>query len=595
MSDRFRGHAELVLGVVFTAWMVWAVARVPFLPSNDGPQHAFVAYVRNHLDDPGSGWADLYAPNDPPSSNGYVQVVRLLEQHVGLDAAHQAFICGMLMAWSWVWFAFLRRMVGAGSFIPLVAFGAAFQWTLWIGLYPFFLASALTPAVLGLVVPRQGERAGVRLAVHVGVAALLLLQAWLHSFAAILSGGLWVALRLAQGTTLRELLRIAATGLPSALYVLDFSRQSPMLAVAGQTYWDFAYHPLQILLEFFLPGPVLHGVLLLGLVVAAAVGRPNRAVFAVGVLLVAVGTLIPSAWSGWELVRPRLAAPGYLLVFAGFAGAPWVLRQLAAVVVVVFVVMRISWAATFNLALSEELQPLVTAVEGLRLDGKSWVYIQAQGPTYSPIFSVEAGSTAFHLGQQLAPEVHGAPYYSHTSDRAVHHILRRAPEEAHWLGPIPHLPNFHAAWFDGAPRQRELLLATNLPVLSFIDDIVLYGLPADRETLEELGFTVRTHRLDEVAGTATFVASFDRACSWVVHVDGPPRDAVLSLGFGTSMTAREMLIVRGGETLVLDGLPCGPSWFTTDVGCLEDRAPHGIIPVRPVDGAAELTCTLSAE
>jgi len=594
MSDRTRigsaGFVELALGLVLSLGIVWAVASVPYLPSNDGPQHSFVAYVRNHLDEP--RWAERYVANNPRTSNGYVQVVRLLEPHVGLEAAHQSFIILMLLAWAWGWFGFLRRMVGAGSMVPLVAFGAAFQWTLWIGLYPFFLASALTPLILALVIPPPERRRDVGVAALVAVAALLLLQAWLHSFAAILTGALWVAVRLAQGTTLRELILIALAGLPSALYVLDFSRSAPMLAAGGGTYWEFSYDLFQTLLEYFLPGPAAHGMLFLVLLPFAALGRSNRPIFAVGLVLVAAGTLLPAAWSGWELVRPRLVAPGYLLMCAGYASGPIWARRGAALVVVTFAVARISWAGAFNQQLHEELAPLRDGVQGLSLDGRTWVYLQTSGPPYSPIFAVQAGSTAFHLAQQLAPAIGGEPYYSHTVDTALHHIVRRTPEYIRWLGPVPRPTDFHSAWWDAPVRQRALHLSTNLAALTFIDDVVLHGLPGDGEVMAELGYKVRLHHREEHTGASTFVGTFGEGCSLRVRVEGPSRDALLSVGFGTSLSPRDVLPVRGGTTVQIDGLPCGPNWITTDLGCVEDRPPADVVPVMPADGASEVRCTL---
>jgi hypothetical protein len=595
MNNRLRiaGVLEMALGLVLSLGIVWAVTRVPYLPSNDGPQHSFVAYVRNHLDEP--RWAERYVANNPRTSNGYVQVVRLLEPHVGLDAAHQMFIIGMLLSWSWAWFVFLRRMIGAGSFIPLVAFGAAFQWTLWIGLYPFFLASALTPVVLALVLATPSMRGRSSLSSFMLAALLLVVQAWLHSFAAVLTGGLWVALRVAQGTTLRELVQIAVAGLPSALYVLDFSRSAPMLAAPGETYWDFSYNLYETLLEFFLPGPFLQGGLFLCLAGLAVLGRPNRPIFAVGLMLVAAGTLLPAAWSGWELVRPRLVAPGYLLMCAGYFAAPALARRGAAVLVGIFVVVRIFWAGGFHRHLHEELAPLRDGVAGLELDGRTWVYLQTQGPPYSPIFAVQAGSTAFHLAQQLAPSIGGEPYYSHTADPSLHHIIRKTPEHVRWLGPIPRPTDLHAAWWDTPVRQRELRISTTLANVTFVDDVVLHGLPGDGDVMAELGYKVRLLRRDEENGSSTFVGTFGDGCSLRVRVEGPPRDAVLSIGFGTSLAPRDVMIVRGGNTVQIDGLPCGPNWITADVGCVEDRPPADVVPVMPSDGAIEVRCTLRDE
>jgi hypothetical protein len=308
---------------------------------------------------------------------------------------------------------------------------------------------------------------------------------------------------------------------------------------------------------------------------------------------VAVGTLLPATWSGWELVRPRLVAPGYLLMFAGYASAPLVVRSLAAVAVGVFVVARLTWAAAFHQTLHDELAPMRASVEGLRLDGRTWAWVQTSGPPYSPIFAVEAGSTAFHLAQQLAPRIGGEPYYSHTVDPTLHHIIRRHPEPTSpWLGPIPRLTDFHAGWWDSAPRQRELMIATNLAGLTFLDDVVVYGRPADAEVMAQLGYTVRPLHHDEATGEGAFVGTFGAGCSWIVNVDGPPRDAVLYVGFGTAIIPREALLVRGGTTVQLDGLPCGPAWLSADVGCVEDRRPADVVPVMPADGAIEVRCTL---
>ena len=120
--QQIASRIESALAVVLAMAVAWSILSVEFLPSNDGPQHALVGHVKAHFLDEESGWPSVYALNDPPTSNGYVDLFALLEPAFGFALAHQLTITAIVLLWAIGWFFWLRGETGPGSFVALLAF-----------------------------------------------------------------------------------------------------------------------------------------------------------------------------------------------------------------------------------------------------------------------------------------------------------------------------------------------------------------------------------------------------------------------------------------------------------------------------------------
>jgi hypothetical protein len=574
---------ESVLAVVLATAIAWSILCVEFLPSNDGPQHAFVGHVESHFLDEGAGWPAVYALNSPPTSNGYVDLFVLLEPLFGLNRAHQVTITTIVLLWAIGWFFWLRGEAGRGTFVPLLAFPCALQWALWIGIYPFLFSSALIP--IALIIRRRWA-----LSVPLGLVLSLLLVAMarVHVFGAALCGVVLIGVCLAEQRLLRSIAWTVVVGAPAFLYALSVSANSTMKSTAGAA-WDVPVDFLDLFMEFFLPGPSMMQLLALVMFAAAAVtgiraDRRRQVFVALGLTLIGAGLILPFDWRGWEIVRPRLLPTGFMLL-AGTAVVPRRLIAIAACAVLFFAGYRINWAIDMNSRAADELRPFIEITEGVDLRRKHWTYVVTDGPVSLAYDDLRYAGSLFHVAQMIGPKVGGAPFLSHDFDPTMHHLLVK-PGARPWLG---QLPDIESAWDPMVNRRlRDLRISTYFSLLSFLDNVMIYGLPGDADVLREAGYRVEQVRCDET-GHCLFVGTFE-GCSWNLHIDGLTEPTVVAIGFGVSADPRAFWPVDVDGALHIDDVPCGPAWFRVEARCLEERGDKGQVPVRPTDGVQDLHC-----
>ncbi len=580
-----------VVAAILGGWLVASVLSVPLLVTNDGPQHAFAAYVANHLED----WDGQYTTNVALSSNGYHQVVTLAEPILGLQASHQIFVALVMLVWAGAWFWFGCRLRGPSSLLPLVAFPCAYQWIAYIGLYPFLLASACIPILLLLTGatlkpwPGASEHGSPSLGAFALISATLLLAAYLHAFAAMVGGGTTMLIMVLARRPFGDVIKLVAAGVPSAAYVLYFATRSQLLSTGSGTAFEFEPDILRLLFEDFLPGPKSHQMALAVLVLGAMPGV-RRAVPAVGLLLVTVGVLFPVDLSGWELVKQRLLPSGFMLLVLG-APQALQLERACGVIVLLLAAHRSSWAMEFHQRTYDDYAAQMTAASAVRLAPDThWVLLPLEAPMEPAMNVVVGGSGALHLTQALAPLVGGVPFFSHHSEPTVHHILRAHDRSPTWLGPVRKPAWVQPLGGDVRPTDRAVHLSAYLASMTWLDAIVVVGRPGDRETAEDVGFVVAG--ATETAGLSTFTLRPDLdACVWQGKLHGPPGQATVMVGFGADRAVRDTFVVDVGVDFTVSGLPCGPSWFAVDVGCAGEDA-NGFSYIRPRD--QKVSCRVAA-
>jgi hypothetical protein len=583
MSQRNASIIESIAALLLTVAVAWCILAVDFLPSNDGPQHAFVGHVKTHFLDQGAGWAELYAVNDPPTSNGYLDLFVLLEPLFGFKRAHQIAVTAIVLLWALAWFFWLRGETKSGSFVALIAFPCSLQWALWIGIYPFLFSSALIP--IALLVRR---RWGLAAPAGFGLAVLLLATARIHVFGAALCGVVLLGACLAEPRPYRAMVATVIMGVPAFLYTLSVSVKSTMPSSAGAA-WDIPTDAIDLIMELFLPGPRKMQALAVAafavMVVAGFRGDRRRRVFlALGLSLMGAGLILPIDWHGWELVRPRLLPTAFMLI-GGAAVVPKRLVAIVAPLVVVFAAYRVGWAANLNLRAADEIRPVVAITDGVDLRGMHWTYVVTDGPPSLMYDGIRFAGSFLHVAQMVASTVGGAPYFSHDFDPTMHHVLAKEGRRP-WLGQPP---DIQGAWDPMLNRRfRDLQMSTYFSWLSFLDAVLVYGLPGDGEVLREAGYHVEEIKRD-VTGHALFVGTFE-GCTWNLQVEGLKEPTIVAVGFGVSTETRAFWPVDVEGTLQIDNVPCGPAWFRVEARCREERGDKGQVPVRPTNGVQELRC-----
>ena len=314
-----------------------SLLAVPYLPTNDGPEHVLATHIEAHYGDPGSIYADTLVPTTEYAAHGFSLLFGPLSDVLGWQRGLQVALVVIVLASAWG-FALLVRAVDPGRLgIAFLGFPLALSWELYMGFFPFAVGSALGLFVLALVLrwpePTRGKR--------IVLAFLLLLQAVCHVFTAVLTGVVLLVVMVARsprGARFRELAKVALMGAPAALVLVA------SVALGGsltKTPFSEAFVPLPfrvtlgVLPRIVSPGPWWRALVVTALTVAAVgiagaklASRRARsedgALLGAGVALILLSILCPLHVPGWQFFSPRFVA---LAVLLSLAAVP--LEQLA--------------------------------------------------------------------------------------------------------------------------------------------------------------------------------------------------------------------------------------------------------------------------
>lgn len=618
-ADRFAPAAAALLLLAVVA----AVAGVDYLPTHDGPQHVYTIHAAARLDDPATGWGDWFEPNTPVSNHGFAAVFAPLDAWLPWRTALRAALALMAAAWVGGAYALSRALHPARAWLGIALGAAALQWSLYMGFFSFYVATAGGLWVLAFAIARTSSarpRTG-------WLAALLFLLALLHVMAAAVIGFVLAALvwlRSGRDAPARALARIAAIGAPAAGVMLaavlvhrlagdPAPAAAPAAAASG---WIAA--PLWTLGKCFAGGPVWRAWPLTALALAApllalaARGTParpeDRALRSAGILLLALAALAPLHLPSWEFFSVRFLP---VAVCAAVASLPLeriaVPRARAAVALAAtgFAFAATGWAFGYHLALAREsAEALAGLSAGIRRDGarlpivlepvpgrSAWQTAAAPMPWMVPLAN---------LGKLYATEQGGFVPWSFSVDRSVHAVLVRADAQARVPGAAD--PRYTLELADpgraGDPAFREAVTSYAAAFGTRYRDVIVYGRPADIEHLLWLGYT------PEWRSGGLAIARFE-GCPLAVRFPETPRRGAaraLELGWYPSLATTHTYDLsratadRDGSRVLPVRQSCGAVWLA-----LADRAlrcagadPAGRLRVASVREQPEVVCRVEA-
>ncbi|HEX2870299.1 MAG TPA: hypothetical protein VHP33_03570 [Polyangiaceae bacterium] len=305
------------LGLVYALWVV------PYIPMQDGPHHLLAAHIENHYSDPGSVYPDYYRVLPQLTAKGFSLIFGPLEGLLPWRLALRLTLSLVALAFAWGFALVVLALDRERRPFALLGFVIALPWTLYMGLFSFYVGSAFGLYTLALVLRRPPETNARRAL----LALLLLLQGVCHVFSALLIGVVAAVVMLAnapKGERLRELGRLVLIGAPTAgLLLLAFlgigvGDNAPQAMTLGR---------LSEVSRWFVPGPELRAWLVVGLMlvgIAATLARARgrtRTVSElslawVGLGFVALSLVAPLHVRGWQFFAPRFAAMALVLGLA---------------------------------------------------------------------------------------------------------------------------------------------------------------------------------------------------------------------------------------------------------------------------------------
>lgn len=616
--------AALALLSVAVAYVVTAV---PYLPTNDGPQHVLSGVLQKAFSEPGTPYSAILEPLPEFAEHGFSAVFVPLLEVLPWRQALQASLVLVALSGAWSFAALACAIAGRRTPWALLGFAIAFPWTLYMGFFPFVLGANVGLAIVALAARREAPR-GVHLA---AISALLLVAAVMHVASAAATGAivfLVLALRAPAGARVRAMVTTAFLGAPAAAVLVLAILTAPPAPRTGTIPWRFvpAAEWVHELPRFLAPGPTWRALAACAAVVfALAFGarrarrgessRVELAILVAAACSVALAAFGPLDVPGWQLVAPRFATFGVPLALALLASlSPS--RDPRAALAVVLAVSALSLGATLDLhrRLSSGCAPALGGMSaGVDLAGFTLPF------TLDPYCGVEADPKAsavpmlaplFHVGALYAVARGGFTPYMFGGASAVHAFRYREDALERGAPPRP-APELYLALMGAEARadraKRDHLVARFAEYGALYDHVLVVG--AREDDLARIlarGFT------EDWRG-ATAMLAHPRRCTVDVLVDATqPREVVVELGQRPADRAVIALAAEGGDP-VGDGVVrvrttiagCGPLWVrgfadldrsgdasTGDVFCV-GAGPDGRIAIEASE-QSELRCRIDA-
>jgi hypothetical protein len=593
---------------------IWSV---DYLPTHDGPQHIFSIHAANHLDTPETGWSRWLRPAFPLTSHGFELFFAPLDAWLPWPTALRATLTLMTLLWAGGAFWFVHAVRPQRSWLGVLLAGAAFQWSLYMGLFPFYAATAFGLVVLALAfgAPRWNARRRWLLA------ALLFLQALMHVVPAMLTGGMVTVLalvRAASGERLRELGRSALLGAPAAAVAVGLAWVG--LGTLGDfnernaSEWSFALPGWWTLGKCFLAGPAWRAwplTLLAAAAPAVALARrrgrlrnEDRALLLAGIPLLLGSALLPLDLRAWDLFSMRflplavcaLVATLPVEDIASVRG-----RRVCAAALAAFALASSGWALAYNRDLAARSRDALAGLDApLERDGPRLPIVldpYLGRPLDERRALVPYALPLLNLGPLYAASQGGVAAYGFIGNPHLHHVVLRAETRA----AFPPAPDRKYAAELAAPGQvgdealRGAILAYVAAHGADYQDVILWGTPEDAQHLLELGFAADWQR------GGLLLARF-RGCPLTVRFPaGSPvkGSTVVELGWHPAWHVTHRYALGGARreadgslTLPLRQTPCGAVWLRFQDGgrVCEGADAEGRLLVASTTATPEVEC-----
>jgi hypothetical protein len=619
---RRASWAHAVGLLVLSLLLVRSLLAVPYLPTNDGPEHVLASHVENHFGDPGTAYADRLRPAAEYAARGFTILYSPLEAWLGWRVGLQVALAVTVLLSAAGFAALVHAVAPPRRSLAFLGFPLALTWGLYMGFFPFAVSSAVGLFVLALATAWR-EPGGLGRVV-LGVA--LFLQAVCHVFAALLTGFALAALlvgRAPRGARLRELARVAGMGLPAASILLMSALSARTLAATPFAH-EFVSVPLATTLgalpRLMAPGPLWRALVVVALVGVAVVlgalkaGRrevdpTDRSLHLGGVALLIASVVVPLSIPGWQFVSPRFIPLGVALCLVALPverlSRPWVARGVAAGLFAVSAgsLLASSW---FHRRLAA---PFEDAVRGLSAPVERhglWLPITLgpeAGLPFDPTVSEVPFLAPFRHFPALYAVAHGGlTPYTFANSAATYPFVVRV--DAPPAPPIPSLekyePVIDSDAFDADARLRARVLDELATFGMFYEGVLATAArPADVERLRSRGFE------QDWASGSVFVGHFV-PCRLDVTVPSRGDVPEIDVGVGSQTIYRDEALTAtdgpdGARHLILPRAPCGEAWVrphwsrkatdgTATFAFCRNASATGEIPATLTWGSARVSC-----
>jgi len=572
---------------LFSVVAVGALFCVDYLPTNDGPQHVFMGFAARHLDDASRGYGRFLERGSPVSSLGFDTIYGAALRFLPWRDALRVALSVSVLVWSWGVAVLALALCPARRWLGLIGFAAAFQWSLYMGFFSFHLATGLGFWIAAFAVWRRTWTPRER----VLLAAMLLLEAVAHVFAAAMTGAFLGALALSRSPAKR---RVHALGgmflmaLPAAgvAWLSHAKGDGVQLQMDGAWSW---HTPFGMVTSCFVGGPAWRswpvvGLALIGVAsfIYAAQARRDpdqRPLFVMGALSLAVAAFAPLHLGSWNFFAPRFA-PGALVYLALLVPTERLrdrLRTGSTIALATFALASLSWAWNYHRDLRRRSDDALAGLDapivrsGPRLP---LILDPLLGEPFDPwARTVPFVVPSLSVDMLYVTEQGGVSPGQFTSIPTLHPVVwRRGPGTNFPPSPpkdVSHLLMNPA--FD--PSRRTALLNYAASYAPGFEDVLLLGDAADTAAILRRGFDV-----DWAKGRFT-IARFHGCPLRLVISGGKSESHAILVQVGwypasrvTFSRAIEPAEMQDGLTsITIPHAPCGQVWLKLVEDANDDR------------------------
>jgi hypothetical protein len=566
--------------LVLSTLLAWSIFAVPYLPTNDGPEHVLATHIETHYGDPGSIYRETLVPAPEYAARGFSLLYGPLSDGFGWRLGLQLALVVIVLASAWGFVALIRAVNPQRLGVAFLGFPLALTWVLYMGFFPFAFGSAVGLFVLALAVgwrePSRSQRCLL--------AFLLLLQAVSHVFSAVLTGavvGFVLVMRAPRRGRLAELAKVALMGLPAAcvLFAAVVFGGSLLKSPFSDGYLVLPVREtLAVLPRLVAPGPWWRAIAFTLLVGVAAVvgcarlrrheaGGGDRALLVAGMVLLLATAASPLHIPGWQFFSPRFAPLGALLCLVTVPLERASPRSRFAVSAALFVVSASSLLASRGLhrrlamscadaiaGLSAPVRrralwlPVTLAPQGaLQTDGS-----EREVPFLDPLR---------HMPSLYAVALGGLTPYTFANNAATYPFVVRA--DGRKAPPIPPVERYsdeiESDVFDRDARFRRRVEDELATYAMFYEGVLVTGArPADLTLWRSRGYVADWEDASVLVGH--FVP-----CPLEVRLPGAGPLPRVDVGVGTQTILRDetpepKADVDGSRLLQLPRSPCGDVW-----------------------------------
>ena len=573
-------YLSMVIGSLAVAV---AVFSVPYLPTNDGPQHVLSGFLQKEFSEPGTPYSAFLEPLPEFAERGFSVLFEPLLELFSWRTALSTTLSLVTLSGAWAFAALACALAKRRTPWAFLGFALAFPWTFYMGFVPFVVGTNVGLATVAYALRYDEPR---RLQLFL-LSTLLFVEAVMHVGTSVAFGLVLLLvflLRAREGQRLRALGTVLLVGAPAAA-VLMTVLVAPSRARASGIHEPWIWTPwlerLHQLPRFMLPGPMpraLLGSLLVVVGLATGVRRARNGeasrgelgVLGAALLFVVVSLLGPLDAPGWQLVAPRFACVGAPLAVALLAPL-WPTRSPRALLAAILALAGASLGTTYDFhhRLSRACEPALAGLSSpVRLDGFTLPLPLDPycGVSSDPrVSEVPHLAPLFHVGALYAVARGGFTPYMFGGAASIHAFQYRPDARQKGMPPSPP-PSLYVALgrqevlSDRA--KREFIVARFAEYGSTNDHLLVIG--ASAEDLASI--LARGYIADWL--TASAMIAHPRRCTLdvLVHADDP-RGVRVEVGqrpAGESVQAmaaeRGEEIADGSRRLTLSGGGCGPLW-----------------------------------